>query len=270
MILPSAGQEIIRGPAGAPAVLFLHGFMGEGADWMEVVDELCEGFRCICPDLPGHGRNCSHSGTPFTIEHAAVGLLRRLDALGVDTCGIAGYSMGGRLALYLALQHPARFTRVVLESASPGIRNEEERRQREQHDRDLANRLESLSPEAFSEFVKEWYDQPMFASLARDPGRREQLVTRRLHNDPAGLAASLRGMGVGSQISLWEKLGGYSTPTVLLVGELDHKFRQIAEDMSESLPCIAPQCMGGCGHNVHFENPSGYTMALKRFFGVTA
>ncbi len=268
MILPAAGQEIIRGPAGAPVVLFLHGFMGEGADWMEVVDDLSEGYRCICPDLPGHGRNRPHSGTPFTMDHAAAALLSRLDALNVRACGIVGYSMGGRLALYLALQHPDRFTRVVLESASPGIQNAEERNQREQHDLDLANRLESLSPELFSEFVTEWYNQPLFASLLRDPGRREQLLTRRLYNDPVGLAASLRGMGAGAQPSLWERLRGYTAPTVLLVGELDHKFRQIAEDMSEACPSMAVQCITGCGHNVHFENPSGYTMALKRFFNV--
>jgi len=242
--------------------------MGEGADWMEIVDELSEGYRCICPDLPGHGRNRPHTGTPFTMDYAAATLLCRLDALNVRTCGIVGYSMGGRLALYLAIHHPDRFTRVVLESASPGIRNEEERQQREQHDRALANRLESLSPELFSDFVMEWYNQPLFASLMRDPGRREQLILRRRRNNPAGLAASLRGMGAGAQPSLWERLGGYTTPTVLLVGELDHKFRQFAEDMSEACPAMAVQCMTGCGHNVHFENPSGYTMALKRFFTV--
>ncbi len=257
-------HEIVRGEQDAPAVLFLHGFMGEGADWMEVADELCATCRCICPDLPGHGRT-QLSGDRFSFDYVAAGLLARLDALGVSRCGLAGYSMGGRLALYLALRHPGRFHRVVLESATPGLRDPEEREHRRQHDESAAAGLESTSAEDFSRFVQEWYEQPMFMTLHRNPARLSQMIARRLHNHPSGLAASLRGMGAGAQPSLWEALAGYCTPTLLVVGEDDPKFRQIAESMSEASPAMAVQVMERCGHNVHFENPAGYTTLLRGF-----
>jgi 2-succinyl-6-hydroxy-2,4-cyclohexadiene-1-carboxylate synthase len=257
-------QEIQRGDAANPAVLLLHGFLGESADWMEVADGLCTDFYCLCPDLPGHGRTHA-AGSIFTMAYAAETLMLRLDALKIARCSVAGYSMGGRLALYLAVHHPDRFQRVMLESASPGLQNGEERMQRQQHDEALADRLESMPEAEFSQFVSEWYEQPMFATLKQDPGRFYQLIARRRHNRPKSLSAALRGMGVGVQSSLWENLPDYRVPTLLITGEADHKFRQVAEKMCEACPAMALHVMAGCGHNVHYENPSGYTMLLRSF-----
>ncbi len=90
-----------------PAVLFLHGFMGSSRDWSDVIAALEERFRCVAVDLPGHGASL---GLPYpgsyTIEGAARSVLRLLDELGIASPALVGYSMGGRLALYLALRHP--------------------------------------------------------------------------------------------------------------------------------------------------------------------
>jgi len=249
-----------------PAVLFLHGFLGNGADWRAVTAGLEQQFDCIALDLPGHGSAPPASG--LTFEAVAVDVLRQLSARGIARCAVVGYSMGGRLALYLAATRPTRFDRVVLESASPGLKTKGARHQRRENDERLARRLDAMACDdrgAFRTFLKAWYDQPLFASLRGCPERRAQLIERRLDNTPESLAAALRCLSTGAQRSLWKDLSSYTTPTLLIVGEWDRKYRMIAEEMSEQCPTIAVEVFSSCGHNVHFENPGGYTTALRAF-----
>jgi len=256
------------GDPNRPSVLFLHGFLGSGADWRPVVEGLQNTCRCVCVDLPGHGRTpLPAESEPLTMESCAADLIARLDALYIPRCALAGYSMGGRLALYLALTYPDRFDRVLLESASPGLRTEAERQQRREHDEQVAQRLEHAArdPQAFRSFLEWWYDQPVFAALAKDPARRDALIESRLNNDPRSLGSALRGLSAGAQPSLWDRLDAYTRPMLLIVGELDRKYRQIAEAMSEDRRHIAVQSLAGCGHNVHYENTSGYTTLLRAF-----
>jgi 2-succinyl-6-hydroxy-2,4-cyclohexadiene-1-carboxylate synthase len=247
-------------------VLFLHGFLGCGADWAPIIEGLGAEFHCIAPDLPGHGGatldalagKCGFIAT-------AKALLKRLDKEQVPQCALVGYSMGGRIALYLALRYPHRFPRVALESASPGLREESERAPRREQDEALARRLETMDDAKFRAFLEEWYGQPLFASLAQHPALRAGLIERRMRNSPAALAAALRGMGLAAQPSLWAALPDFRTPALLIVGSRDRKFCPIAERMSEYRSNIAVHEMADCGHNVHLENPSGYTTVLKRF-----
>lgn len=250
------------------AVLFLHGFMGRGEDWVPIVNELEKSFYCICPDMPGHGMNTiAATDDAWTMDKVVPALLDLLDDHDLARCALVGYSMGGRLALQLATQHPDRITRVVLESASPGLKTEAECVQRRRHDGDLARRLEASvgDPALFRAFLEQWYELPIFSSLRAQPELRAKLIENRTTNDPARLAGALRTMGSGSQESLWDDLAAYTVPTLLLVGALDRKFRIIAEEMSERSAQMAVEELDHCGHNVHLENPSGYTTVVKSF-----
>ncbi|MCC6145841.1 MAG: alpha/beta fold hydrolase, partial [Candidatus Hydrogenedentes bacterium] len=165
--------------------------------------------------------------------------------------------------------HPGRVRQLVLESASPGLKTPEERQRRRQSDHQLAAELDELArtdPDRLPRsFLNAWYDQPLFETLKRHPETLERLLQRREQNQPIRLARSLRGLGTGSQPSLWEKLAYLVPPTLLVVGEEDRKFRQIAEQMQEHSPQIAIEILAACGHNVHLENPAGYTTVLKSF-----
>jgi 2-succinyl-6-hydroxy-2,4-cyclohexadiene-1-carboxylate synthase len=261
-------NETTDGDPAHPAVLFLHGFMGRREDWKPVVAALAEEYYCICPDLPGHGKNClPGSGAGWEMAEAASGLMLLLNKYQIERCALVGYSMGGRLALYLAATYPKRFTRVVLESASPGLRTEEERAPRRQHDDNLADILENAegNPEAFRDFLERWYTLPIFTSLQERPKLLAQLVESRQENSPARLAGSLRAMSTGRQRSLWDALEGITQPTLLAAGVADRKFTIIAEEMSALSSNIAVEVFDKCGHNVHLENSGGYTTAVKHF-----
>lgn len=245
-----------------PAVLFLHGFMGKGSDWHAVMEQLQEKFYCIAPDLPGHGDTSTHNGDEgFAMPAVAEGVRQMLAQLGITHCVVVGYSMGGRLALYCTTTFPELVWATVLESASPGLRTEEERQARQRHDNQLALRLETTP---FVEFVEQWYKQPLFASLRRHAsfGR---VVEQRMKNSPAGLATSLRCMGTGVQPSLWEALPHIQQPMLLVAGEYDEKFVRIGKEMAAACPTAHLHIVEHAGHTIHVENEQLYTECVRLF-----
>lgn len=255
----------ISGLAKNPTIVFLHGFMGSSNDWDEVTAELSDTFHCLCPDLPGHGQ--THvPDSHYTMPACADLVISLLDQLGIETCHVVGYSMGGRLALHLLTHFPTRFQSGLLESASPGLKSTEERHHRQQHDAHLALRLET---EPFSELLRNWYEQPLFHTIQRNSERFAAMYQRRLRNNPHHLAISLRQMGTGSMPSLWPHLPALKMPLHFVAGEQDAKYRVLATDLAELCPNGSSQIVSDAGHNVHFERPERYVQILKAFFGVT-
>jgi 2-succinyl-6-hydroxy-2,4-cyclohexadiene-1-carboxylate synthase len=252
----------VSGDPHRPAVLFLHGFMGSGADWEDAISALDERFYCVAPDLPGHGASLGLPPEAYTVEGAARAVLDLLDRLGVGRPTIVGYSMGGRLALYLALRYPQRCSGLFLESASPGIEDATERQARRRSDEEKAERLEAGD---LASFVHDWYRQPLFASLARREGLLQEIIEARMRNDPVELARSLRGMGTGHQPSLWDDLDALQVPAVAVTGEHDEKYTRTCAQMASLNPRIQADIVPGAGHNVHFEAPEAYLALLKRF-----
>jgi 2-succinyl-6-hydroxy-2,4-cyclohexadiene-1-carboxylate synthase len=242
--------------------------MGEGSDWADVAQSLAKTHRCICLDLPGHGQNWTKlDQTGSLMDEIARALLIRLNTLGVDAFDLVGYSMGGRLAFYVALICPQRVKRLIIESASPGLKSEEARQQRKNTDKDLARKLERVNGNLleFFNFLQAWYDQPFFRNLHKDTEKMDRMLERRMNNKPEQLAAMLRGMGTGVQPNLWEKLPDIQVPTLLITGEEDRKFCFIAEAMSDLSENIAVEELAGCGHNTHVENTDAFCTVLKYF-----
>jgi len=252
----------LSGPENWPVVLFLHGFLGNGKEWEETVSFLADGFRCLTVDLPGHGKTALlNRNLGWGMENTAAAVITLLNELSIKKCFLVGYSMGGRLALYLAFHYPLRFSKAVLESASPGLKTAAERQERIARDNRLADQLESGD---FERFLTEWYQQPLFRNLQNHPRFRE-MFEKRLKNDPAGLAKSLREMGTGSQPSLWDKLPQNKIPLLLVVGEKDAKFRSIAEETVSLCSAATVKVIQGCGHNVHFETPEIFAAEVINF-----
>ncbi len=236
--------------------------MGSSADWLDVMSALKDRYFCIAPDLPGHGASLGLSSGPYSFEGAARATVRTLDELGVQQATIIGYSMGGRLALYLALRYPERCAALFIESASPGIEDAAEREARRRSDGEKATRLESGD---FETFLLDWYSQPLFASLARRNGLTEEMIEARRGNDPAELARALRGMGTGTQPSLWGELPGLVAPALAVAGELDEKFVALSRRMARASPNVRAAVVPGAGHNVRAEAPKAYLDSLKGF-----
>lgn len=254
----------VSGEPHRPPLLFLHGFLGSSADWLDVTAALKDRFFCIAPDLPGHGASLGLSSGSYSFEGAARVAIRTLDELNVGRVTIVGYSMGGRLALYLALRRPERCAGLFLESASPGLESAAQRAARRAADEARARRLESGD---LDRFLQDWYRQPLFSSLTRDEELRRRTIEARRRNDPEELARSLRGMGTGTQPSLWAELAGLRVPALAVAGALDPKFVGVSRRMAELCPSMRPLVVPEAGHNVQVEAPEAYLDLLKDFLG---
>ncbi len=248
--------------AGDPLVL-LHGFTGSGANWSAQIEAFASHFQVVTIDLLGHGETESPADPArYQMELAGRDLIAIFDSLELERVHLLGYSMGGRLALYTALTYPERIDRLILESASPGLKTAAERTARIAQDAALADRIERDGIVSFAEY---WSNLSLFAS--QSPELRERLRLQRLRNHPTGLANSLRGMGTGVQPSLWDRLGEWDRPCLLLCGEHDAKFCAINAEMHDLMPQSALEIIPGAGHTVHAEQPAAYNRAVIKFLG---
>lgn len=250
-----------------PALMLLHGFTGSVASWGALREAFEQRYTVLALDLPGHGRTAAPQDvTRYTMEHVANDIVRLLDKVGIRQANLLGYSMGGRLALYLAWRTPGRWRSLALESASPGLKDESARQERIAADNDLAVWIEGHT---IGDFVTRWENLPLFASQVRLlPGVRAGQRLQRLANTREGLANSLRGMGTGVQPSLWAELGTIKLPTLLVAGELDQKFVAINRAMSADLPASRLVVVPDAGHTVHLEQPDAFVARVDQFLAL--
>jgi len=246
-------------------LVLLHGFTGRAAGWSDLFPLLAApGRQLIALDMLGHGQSDAPADPErYTIEHCQADILAVLEKLGVrgNEAVLLGYSMGGRIALYSAFS--GFFKALILESASPGLPDPVEREQRQQSDQALAARIER---EGVATFIDSWEKLPLFASQhSLSPEVRAALRAQRLHNRATGLANSLRGVGTGAQPALHERLPTLSLPVLLLAGELDGKFCQIARQMAGQIPQARLQIVPGAGHTIHLEQPARFAGHVCEF-----
>jgi 2-succinyl-6-hydroxy-2,4-cyclohexadiene-1-carboxylate synthase len=249
----------------SPALVLLHGFTGSAAGWGSHLDTFAAGgFQVIAVDLLGHGQSeAPKDPDRYRIEHCCRDILEILSQLGVHDgeATLLGYSMGGRIALCAAFS--GRFRALILESASPGVADSQERWERRAADEALAQRIERDGVPAF---VSYWESQPLFASqnsLSTD--QRALVHEQRLRNHPDGLANSLRGAGVGTQPALHRKLPDLRLPVLLIAGALDSKYSRIAQDMASCLPDAKVEMVDHAGHTVHLEQPEVFDRLVLQF-----
>lgn len=224
---------------GMPQVALVHGFTQTSNSMRPLANEFSSRYTVKLVDAPNHG-----GSSDISLDCSA-----GADAL-CATVGDAvyiGYSMGARLCLHAALQHPEQVQSLVLISGTAGIEDHEQRIDRRSSDEQLANYIEQVGTEAF---ITEWLSRPMFSNLRSSPAD----IRDRNRNTAASLANSLRLAGTGAQQSLWGSLDSLEMPVLLIAGEQDEVFCSIAARMKELIGDNATVAIvENSGHSVHLE-----------------
>ncbi len=247
---------IVSTTGSGPRIAFLHGFTQTSASWRAVAERFAERWTVVHVDLPGHG---TAGELRATLDEAA-----DLLAAEVGAAAWVGYSLGARHALHVALRHPAIVERLVLLGGTAGIDDPGERAARRASDEELAV---SLERDGVAAFLERWLANPMFAGL---PRHAAGLAERRA-NTSAGLAASLRLAGTGTQQPSWDTLAELRMPVLVAAGEEDVKFSALGRRMTRAIgPNAQFAAIAGAGHAAHLEQPDAFVALLEEFLSRTA
>lgn len=232
---------------GSRQICFVHGFTQTSKSWVTAAQAINDSTNTFI-DAPNHGES---QGISLSLQETG-------DELADIAFGkvLIGYSMGARMSLHAAIQHPDALTGLVLVSGTPGIEDDSERAARARADEELASRIESIGTPAF---IQEWIQQPLFA---RSKFSNEEIQDRS-RNTPASLATSLRKCGTGQQESLWVHLQEINIPVLLICGSRDEKFIEIAKRMNQLIPHSTLRVLDKAGHNAHLDQPEAFAQAVN-------
>jgi 2-succinyl-6-hydroxy-2,4-cyclohexadiene-1-carboxylate synthase len=230
---------------------FLHGFTQTKESWLPVVESLSVAIEATLLDCPGHGESPTQGRTLSQTAN---------DVAESTHSGIlVGYSMGARIALHTALQFPDIVQGLVLISGTPGLRTESERNDRRSSDEALAIHIENIGTQ---QFISEWLSNPMFQGLPTELAD----IPRRCSNAERGLADSLRFAGTGTQEPLWDELKSLAMPVLIVTGDKDEKFTQIAQEMTPLISQAEHHVMNNVGHTCHLEDVRQFCDVLENWF----
>ncbi|XP_074383455.1 protein PHYLLO, chloroplastic isoform X2 [Apium graveolens] len=262
-------------------VVFLHGFLGTSEEWIPIMESISGFSRCIAFDLPGHGKSKTEVGTvnkpakehTFSIEAVSNIICKLLSSIKAHKVTLVGYSMGARVALYMALKCSDMVEGAVIISGSPGLKNEPATKIRRIKD---DSRACSLVAYGLKCFLDTWYAGGLWNSLRRHPKFKEIVTSRMKHYDIHALAKVLSDLSVGRQPPLWEDLKHCKSPLLFIVGEKDEKFKRLAREMCSTISQEARSnrksemwetvvTIPDSGHAVHLENPLPVINTIRSF-----
>ncbi|MFO8030620.1 MAG: alpha/beta fold hydrolase [Cyclonatronaceae bacterium] len=270
-----------------PDLVLLHGFLGNGQQFAHLFPELSKVVNPVTIDIiPSHPD--ARLDAPSLVEGLQE-TITRISAGNPALPWILGYSMGGRLALSWAVRYPDSASGLILESTTAGIADPESRALRREADDARAQRIRH----DFSGFLEEWEKKPLFRAPNASDGTgvtgksgtkgktdaaseihrnkhcepHTRLAAIQRSKDPEVMARWLSDFGTGSMPPLWDELHHLQKPVLLITGESDPKFCDLAERMARLLPNAHHETIPNAAHRVHVDNPAGYLFSVIRYLG---
>jgi 2-succinyl-6-hydroxy-2,4-cyclohexadiene-1-carboxylate synthase len=225
-------------------VIFTPGFMQRGEAWRPVAELLPERYPSVLLDHRAH--DCE--GRLAEIAEAGEGAV------------LAGYSLGGRLALRAALRDPGRYAGLVLVGATAGIEDPAARASRAAKDKQLEGWMEGASIE---DVVAVWERQPVFAD--QSDAQLDAQRAGRLSHDPRDLALLLRTAGQGVLDPVWDDLHRLDMPVLAIAGARDGTYADASRRIAEAVPHGRSALVEAAGHAPQLQRPDVVAAMLEGF-----
>lgn len=243
-----------------PRIVFLHGLFGQGKNWTTVAKALADSYRITLVDLPNHGRSAWTGRVSYPEMATAIGDLVS-EQFGGEQIALVGHSLGGKVAMGLALLRPELVRRLCVVDVAPvsytGLSTFA----------DYVSGMRSLDLDRLSDRTDA--DRRLTAAVP-DPGVRSFLL-QNLRRDGDGWRWQMDLQLLGDhldELAAWPDLGRppYPGPTLWLAGaESDYITSEQAPVMRALFPRVQLVTVKRAGHWVHAEQPEVFVAAVRRF-----
>ncbi len=230
-----------------PVDIFISGFLGTTDLWSDVKTE-----HSVCFELPGHN-TCDNYHNKIedhdTIDLLAEKIVKKFPPYPVR---VTGYSMGARVALFIAVNYSHKIKELILISVNPGIVDSEKRAERIKHERGLET---FLKKNGLDNFVSMWQKLAIFDTQKKlNPDILLKQRSMRLSHDPFQLAKAIRIMGLGAMPGLWPHLKTVKCPVTFIAGEKDTAYVKTAAKAAAKTEHANCCIIKKSGHNPIIEN----------------
>ncbi|KRB37308.1 hypothetical protein ASD93_11335 [Microbacterium sp. Root180] len=254
----------VDGPPDAPPILFLHEVAGTVRSWDAQVSELAGTYRCIRYNARGYPPSDVPTDPEMYSQSIAVeDASAVLDAVGVDSAHVVGFSMGGFAAAHLLLTAPERARSAVIVGAGYGS-NPDERPRFQAEARAAAEAFRSDRVAA----ARAYADGPTRMQLKSKAPQRWQAFRESLEgHDPTGMSltfAQVQGRRP-SLLSLTEPLGEVRAPVLFVVGDEDDGCLETNLALKRAMPSSALVVLPRTGHTPNLEDPARFTALVAEF-----
>ena len=244
-----------------PAVTLLHGYTGSHQDWARQIPLLSKKYRVVALDYRGHGKSEAPSAaSDYSFEILVQDVYGLLRHLGIARSCIAGHSMGGFIALELALRYPDVVSALVLVDTSSG------EFERVPGFVELRAKLDELARSEGMEAAFEYNatHNPMAQEqFERHPELREIARQKMLRTSVDGYIFTWRAIAQWQPVT--HRLSEIKVPTLIVVGEEDTPFHRASQTMEESIANSKLVMIPGVGHSPHEEAAEAFNEVLVNF-----
>ena len=241
---------------GAPLVL-IHGLADDHRAWRRALPDLMLRHRVILYDLRGHGE--SSLGDPDgSLRQLGADLVSLLDGLDIERSNVAGFSLGGTIAMRVAVDHPERVGRLALVATSSRVG-----RTAAEWYRDRVVMVERNDPRLRATLDKDTVDV-----YAQAPGELEEglLIRRQSTADPRGYGNACAAMAALNAAPLDPDLPKIQARTLIVAADLDqHCPPRAAEIIAAGITGSRLEIIVGAGHAIPLEKPRELAATIKSF-----
>jgi len=243
-------------PEGYPVALFIHGLGADGSTWYFQIEALKKaGLRPIAVDLPGFGKTPNHL-THWTIENVRDACFVRMQQLGIEKYAVIGHSLGGAIALSMAVQYPRTIEKLCLINSFAHLRPTK-----------LDDwiylirrfvRATTLSPKAQAELVA----NRIFPD-ASQTGFRDVVIQKIIQTDTRAYKNAMRSI---AKFDMRPKLSDISIPCLVITSEHDNTVSKIVQQkMARKIPTARQEIISRGGHAVIIEQPELVNQLILNF-----
>ncbi len=250
----AVAYEVV-GPRQGMPVLLAHSLGTDRSMWDPQIDRLSRSHRLVLVDSLGHGGSDVPPG-PYTIERLAGLTLAVADAEGIERFAMCGVSMGGQVALSLAIRHPSRLLAMVSANTAARVGSAEGWEARVAAIR--ARGMEDMAPEIVARFVSAGF-------RARDPAGWDRLVATFVRTDPDGYIGCCQALGAAD---LTGAVGAITVPSLVIGGSEDVSTPPSqAEELHRAITGSQLEIIAGAGHLSNVDAPEAFTARVETFLG---